>query len=103
MADPLLVKAVKNNSPNGVTQLLNRGGINVNQANASGRTALWLASREQQIRIMEKLLVAGVDVNKADKDGKTPLFIASEMGHQDAVKMLLDAGADVNKADKDGK
>ena len=103
MADPLLVKAVKNNSINGVTKLLNGGGINVNQVNASGRTALWLASREQQIRIMEKLLVAGVDVNKADKDGKTPLFIASEMGHQDAVKMLLDAGADVNKADKDGK
>ena len=103
MADPLLVKAVKNNSPNGVTKLLNGGGINVNQANASGRTALWLASRDQQIRIMEKLLSAGVDVNKADNVGKTPLFIASEMGHQDAVKMLLDAGADVNKADKDGK
>ena len=103
MADPLLVKAVKNNSPNGVTKLLNGGGINVNQVNASGRTALWLASRDQQIRIMEKLLSAGVDVNKADNVGKTPLFIASEMGHQDAVKMLLDAGADVNKADKDGK
>ena len=103
MADPLLVKAVKNNSPNGVTKLLNGGGINVNQANASGRTALWLASRDQQIRIMEKLLSAGVDVNKADNVGKTPLFIASEMGHQDAVKMLLDAGADVNKADNVGK
>jgi ankyrin repeat protein len=103
MADPLLVKAVKNNSPNGVTKLLNGGGINVNQANASGRTALWLASRDQQIRIMEKLLTAGVDVNKADNDGKTPLFIATERGHEAAVKMLLDAGADVNKADKDGK
>jgi hypothetical protein len=103
MADPLLVKAVKNNSINGVTKLLNGGGINVNQANASGRTALWLASRDQQIRIMEKLLSAGVDVNKADNVGKTPLFIASEMGHQDAVKMLLDAGADVNKADNVGK
>jgi hypothetical protein len=103
MADPLLVKAVKNNSPNGVTKLLNGGGINVNQANASGRTALWLASRDQQIRIMEKLLTAGVNVNKADNDGKTPLFIATERGHEAAVKMLLDAGADVNKADKDGK
>jgi ankyrin repeat protein len=103
MVDPLLVKAVKNNSPNGVTKLLNGGGINVNQANASGRTALWLASRDQQIRIMEKLLTAGVNVNKADNDGKTPLFIATERGHEAAVKMLLDAGADVNKADKDGK
>ena len=77
MADPLLVKAVKNNSINGVTKLLNGGGINVNQANASGRTALWLASRDQQIRIMEKLLSAGVDVNKADNVGKTPLSVAS--------------------------
>jgi hypothetical protein len=103
MADPNLVKAVKGNSINGVTKLLNGRGINVNQANDKGRTALWLASHEQQIRIMEKLLDAGADVNKADKNGKTPLFVASEQGHQGAVKMLLDAGADVNKADKNGK
>ena len=103
MADPNLVKAVKGNSINGVTKLLNGRGINVNQANDKGRTALWLASHEQQIRIMEKLLDAGADVNKADNVGKTPLFVASEQGHQGAVKMLLDAGADVNKADKNGK
>ena len=77
MADPNLVKAVKGNSINGVTKLLNGRGINVNQANDKGRTALWLASHEQQIRIMEKLLDAGADVNKADKNGKTPLSVAS--------------------------
>ena len=103
MADPLLVKAVKNNSPNGVTKLLNGGGINVNQANASGRTALWLASRDQQIRIMEKLLTAGVNVNKADNDGKTPLFIATAMGHQAAVELLLNRGANVKKMDSESK
>ena len=103
MADPLLVKAVKNNSPNGVARLLSGGDIKVNQVNERGRTALWLASRDQKIPIMSKLLDAGADVNKADKDGKTPLFIATAMGHQAAVELLLNRGANVKKMDSESK
>ena len=65
-------------------------------------TPLMMASRVDDIVVVEALLEAGVEVDKVDKSGTAALTMASACGHADVVKVLLAKGADVNKADEDG-
>ncbi len=58
-----------------------------------GMSAIWLASQEGKIEILDFLLRLGVDVNVCDSKQRTPLFVACKNGHAAAAQLLLDHGA----------
>jgi ankyrin repeat protein len=83
-----------------VRLLLGAEGVEVNQANNNGYTALIMASNEGHVDVIRLLLGAeGVEVNQASNDGFTALKKASQNGHVDVVRLLLGAeGVEVNQA-----
>ena len=71
--------------------LLQKSGIDVNQNNTTGTTALYLASRKGHTEVLKLLLQEnGVDVNVREAQGEcTALHLASMKGHVDVVELLL--------------
>ena len=88
-----------------VTALLAATSLDVNAANASGRTALMRAAYVGRTEMVAALLAApGLNVNAADRYGWTALMLAADGGHAAVVTALLAApGLDVNAADGDGR
>ena len=96
-------------------------GVNINDVDSNGRTALMLASKAGHEEIVETLLSAGAngsqdshsrggqvllkrgaDPNIQKKDGATALMYASQNGYSEVVQILLKGGADPNIQKKDG-
>jgi ankyrin repeat protein len=59
-----------------VTQLLMKRGFNLNARDHEGRTALWLAVKNEEREAVEALLKLGADPSIEGPGGKTPLQIA---------------------------
>jgi ankyrin repeat protein len=78
-----------------------KAGLDVNEANTSGRTPFMAAaSAIPSASIVESLLKAGGKVNAADEYGTTPLMGACSDNSETAViELLIKAGAAVNVAD----
>ena len=55
-----------------------------------------LASRDNHVVALERLLQQPRNPNDANEDGKTPLFHAAEQGHVQVVELLLEAGANTD-------
>lgn len=62
-----------------------------------GATPLHLASEENHIDCIEKLLEAGADREMKNMKDQTALLAATIEGHVKAVDLLLDAGSDASK------
>ena len=63
---------------------------NINGADDSGRTALFLAAQNGRAHIVNAILAyEEVNVNKPDGDGRTPIFAAASGGHLRIVNALL--------------
>ena len=79
-------------------------GVEVNQADNNGDTALYIASKMGHVDVVRLLLGAeGINMNQARDDGRTALFIASKIGHVEVVRLLLRAeGVEVNLAKNNG-
>lgn len=73
----------------------------VNAQTKDGKTALFLACRDNQVGLARLLLQHGANVDLANAKGTTPLLIASLNNHRDVVSLLLASGA--NLAHKDAK
>merc|ERR1719265_2912883 len=71
-------------------------GADVHAMNPRGRTALHLASTENDSQAIECLMDGLADVNAQDLAGFTPLIWAAGRGGKESVKMLLDYEADMN-------
>jgi ankyrin len=87
-----------------VSELL-RTGVDANQADCNGRTALHFAAKKRHAAVVSALLGhEGIQINAANRDGVTPLHCATSFGHVEIVTMLLGhIDTDINKqADKDG-
>ena len=52
-----------------------------------GRTALYAASCQGCMDIVQGMLVAGANKDKANNKGTTPLWIAAEEGHIEMVNV----------------
>lgn len=72
-------------------------GVNVNQRDRSGTTALMRASRKGNLAAVNTLLASGADFNQVDNQGKSALEFAFKGNHWRVVKALLDKGVDPDK------
>ncbi|MCP3064043.1 ankyrin repeat domain-containing protein [Myxococcus sp. K38C18041901] len=77
---PPLVAATEHGFANLVT-LLVKAGANVNAADESGASALWMAAAHGFTDIARILVEVGANREQADSDGKLPAIVALENGH----------------------
>ncbi|SCO88727.1 uncharacterized protein FRV6_12854 [Fusarium oxysporum] len=82
--------------------------IDINSADAYGKTALFMACAQGNLRMMRKLLDAGAHVNAADKTGVCPILACSastgiSLARREEMILRLHAkGADPDQQDIDG-
>src|SRR3990167_1642771 len=93
--DNRLIDAVRNNNDQLVQQLLGEG-INPDNQDLWGFTALILAAYSNNPDMVEILLAANADPNIQNKDGSTALIVAAQRNNLDMFEALLAANADPN-------
>ena len=74
-------------------------GMDVDQVDEGGRTALLLAAFDGHLQVVNLLIQRGANVNHRDAVGRTALMYASTGPSPEVVRQLLSAGADPNLAD----
>jgi ankyrin repeat protein len=102
--NPLML-AARSGLPDVVRMLLARG-VQVDQRNKNGETALIVAfyGGRADRGCTQALLGAGADVNARDNEGQTALiWAARRIVDVELIRLLLAAGASVNARDKDGR
>lgn len=76
-----------------VEQLVDKG-LDVNNRDLAGSTALIQAATEGHTKVVKYLISKGADVNVKEKSmNLSALSAAASRGHLDTVRILLDAGA----------
>ncbi|XWS40789.1 hypothetical protein CRYUN_Cryun17cG0025600 [Craigia yunnanensis] len=78
------------------------GGLNIDEVDKDGHTALHKAIIGNKEAVISHLLRKGASPHVKDKDGATPLHYAVHVGAMQTVKLLLKYDVDVNIADRDG-
>lgn len=74
-----------------------KAGVDVNQKDKNGETALTMASNKGHAQIATALIAANADVNHLADNGESPLIKASRAGEEHVVSVLIAANADVNQ------
>ena len=74
-------------------------GLDVNAADADGRTAMMMAAFEGYTEVVEVLLQYGAEVDRLDGAGRTALMYASSGPFPQTVEVLIENRADVDHAD----
>ena len=77
-------------------ELLIEAGADVNIADMTNETALYLATYHGNAEGLKLLVLAGAEVNHINKDNDTPLLTASKRNRCKCIRILVEAGADVN-------
>lgn len=72
-------------------------GIDVNEQQADGATALHWAVQSDDLAAAELLLGAGASPDVSNRTGATPLRLAAINGNAAMLTLLLEAGTDVNE------
>ena len=89
-AEYVLVEAASDGKIDDVRTFLLQSGIDINQVDDEGHTALYEASRKGHFRLVSLLLARpDINVNQEDEVGNTPLHMASSNGHTKVVESLL--------------
>lgn len=97
----LLLLSVRSGQDDAAEMLLNHQP-NINCTTPHGETALYCASRANNLNLVKILLSyaqSGLDVNVATATRWTPLIVACANGHSDVVRCLLEAGAEPERCD----
>ena len=101
-SDMLLVAAARTSDVAEVRRLIEQG-VDVNQAEPDGATALHWASHQNDPEIVKLLLDAGAAVAVVNRYGVQPLSLAAENGNAVILELLLEAGADPNASLPEGE
>jgi len=80
-----------------------RQGVDVNESQADGATALHWAAHWNNLEALESLIVAGANVNAENDYGATPLWVACANRHTNVVERLLRADANPNRGLRSGE
>lgn len=78
-------------------------GVDINETDQRGRTALMAAAHAGETQRVEELLALGATVDAARSDGRTALMDAALSGNPETILVLLQAGADVNAVSRHGQ
>ncbi|BDA75871.1 hypothetical protein CAL7716_100370 (plasmid) [Calothrix sp. PCC 7716] len=84
-----------------VTELI--ANKNINNKNEAGETALHLAVKNNDSRLIQILINNGADVNAATNYKATPLHYAASFGTKGTINLLIEKGSNINVVDKNGK
>jgi ankyrin repeat protein len=83
-------------------ELFHAAGMNIDEADGAGNTALMRASGAGQLAAVERLLGLGADPRTVNGAGRDALLLASGKGFEEVARMLLARGADPTARDKEG-
>lgn len=98
-----LIEAAFNNSIEVIERLLKQG-VDVDEKNKSGNTALMIAAANGNTEMLRMLIyMAKANVNIQDCYGNTPLMWAVVKGYAEIVNILINANADVNIQNHEGR
>jgi ankyrin repeat protein len=75
-------------------------GINVDQVNPCGDTALIVTGRNNKKEIFKKLFAAGADINKCDVGNRSAFMHAVRFFDVETLKDFISKGANVNHKDQ---
>lgn len=95
------LKAAEANDLKTINELIAKG-VDVNERDKGGRTALVIAVKNQYTDMVKVLLTTKIDIDTADNLGNTPLLQAISRNYQEITKMLLEQKANVNIKDSNG-
>ncbi|XP_059658089.1 potassium channel AKT1-like [Cornus florida] len=79
-------------------QLLRRG-LDPNELDSNGRTALHISSSKGSVECVGLLIDYGANPNKKDSEGNVPLWDAILGRHEPVIKLLVDNGATISSGD----
>ncbi|KAG5591649.1 hypothetical protein H5410_042163 [Solanum commersonii] len=79
-------------------QLLKKG-MDPNESDSNGRTALHIAAAKGSVECILLLLDFGAHPNRKDSEGNVPLWDAIVGKHEAVVKLLVDNGATISSGD----
>ena len=95
--------AVLNNINKDTLQAIIDNDVDVNAANKSGETALWIACHRDDVDAINVLLSAGANLNLLSAEGNTYLHCAvygKKCCKEEVLQALIDHDADVNVTNK---
>jgi ankyrin repeat protein len=101
--DTPLLKAIRNSNYKVVDQIIFFPGLNINEANDYGCTAVHLVAETHNVDKMQQLLQHGANLNAQTPIGITPLHIACASNQHEMVKYILKNRADLEAKDDRGK
>lgn len=79
-----------------------RAGADLEARDASGRTPLLLATREDRVAVARRLIEAGADVNAKDAIQDTPYLYAAAEGRLHILELTLAHGANLRDTNRFG-
>ncbi|MBY0494966.1 MAG: ankyrin repeat domain-containing protein [Cyanobacteria bacterium] len=97
-----IANAAMNGDRDSVRALLKKG-LDVNEAQGDGSTALHWAAIKGDAEMAKMLIFAGANVRATTRIGAyTPLYLAAKGGYSDVVAVLLTGGADAKAVTSNG-
>ncbi|MED4534792.1 ankyrin repeat domain-containing protein [Metabacillus fastidiosus] len=88
-----LIQAVEHKNTETIKKLI-KDGVNVNTQDSEGRTAVMIATYNNDVESAKLLISSGADVNIQDNMENSPFLYAGAEGYLDILKLTIEAGAD---------
>jgi len=99
----ILFYAIRNYATIEAIEILLEYGIDINQSDDNGITALDTAIKFKRLDIIKLSIDRGIDINDSRrKSGITPIMLASCFSSVETIELLLEYGADINAKDNYG-